>query len=419
MDLEKINKNIPNFCIAPWLRLTVTPEGNLRPCCDFDGVVGNIKKRSLKAEYNSPRFQNLRKTILSGRIHPGCASCFEKKRNIGESVRQSTLKWANRWSIEKSIDGLKVKTTTSDIKWLDIRLSNTCNLKCRHCYPHLSSQWLHELKAMQPVNCNNNKIIASWLNHSYKFNKKETNLPTNIINDIIEEIGQNLKRIEFKGGEPFFNNEIYHFLDNLYKKVSVSNNQPDLIFVTNGSVFLKNINVLEKFTNVKINFSIEGVGKAYSYIRGGRNVDLDNLKKNVILADALPNTTTSFRITIMAYNIFEIPKMLEWIFALSLKKMNQKIGIENYVVEPKFLRVAVIPLEIRLAAQRNLEKFITKLPPETISESNITFMKSLGEHDEAWSKKYLSSFIEYTRLFDKVRGESVVKSIPELKSIFK
>ena len=136
--------NLPHdkFCVLPWISLEASPIGTVRPCClaDDEIVDNNGHKYELKTAkfqdiQNSHYMQNLREQFIAGRQPQTCRKCWSEERAGRTSKRMHTL------------DRLKHMGITSEwtldakpLMFLDLKLGNICNLKCRICGSWSSSQ---------------------------------------------------------------------------------------------------------------------------------------------------------------------------------------------------------------------------------------------------------------------------------------
>ena len=72
------------FCIAPWLVLSTTTYGHVKPCCnadldgrysDPDGNFYNLANSPIDEVWNSEDTRNLRKAFLKGEQPERCRMC--------------------------------------------------------------------------------------------------------------------------------------------------------------------------------------------------------------------------------------------------------------------------------------------------------------------------------------------------------
>ena len=140
------------FCVLPFMSLATNASGNLRVCCNVipgtgfirkpNGQIYNISKDDMKEAWNSEVYQTLRQQMLDGERPEMCARCF-KEEDAG--IKSARSGWNNTyyfidknlpadWHENNDIDTSKYsKQAPFDIKYVDLRLGNLCNLKCRIC----------------------------------------------------------------------------------------------------------------------------------------------------------------------------------------------------------------------------------------------------------------------------------------------
>ena len=73
-------------CKSPWQRLAVTADGEVLPCCDFNGKnipLAHIEEASLEEVWNGPRIDFLREGLERDSV-PNCNACQRSK--IGERL---------------------------------------------------------------------------------------------------------------------------------------------------------------------------------------------------------------------------------------------------------------------------------------------------------------------------------------------
>jgi hypothetical protein len=95
--------------------------------------------------------QDVRLTMLDGKIPASCTKCFEEESNGVASKRiWEAYDWMNNdLDIEKLIEETADNGTVPPvIRYLDLRLGHTCNLKCVMCSPHDSSRWVQDYEPM-------------------------------------------------------------------------------------------------------------------------------------------------------------------------------------------------------------------------------------------------------------------------------
>jgi MoaA/NifB/PqqE/SkfB family radical SAM enzyme len=134
------------FCILPWVSLEASPIGTVRPCClakeeitDESGNQYRLASTSFDAIRNSSYMQKLRSEFIEGKLPSTCERCWAVENAGGTSKRQHTIA-----RLEHVIDYSEWAEDAKELVFLDLKLGNICNLKCRICGPWSSSTFASE-----------------------------------------------------------------------------------------------------------------------------------------------------------------------------------------------------------------------------------------------------------------------------------
>lgn len=60
--------------MLPWHWLLITQDGDVRPCSHGASPIGNLRRQTLEEIWNGRSMQELRASILAGKIHSGCCA---------------------------------------------------------------------------------------------------------------------------------------------------------------------------------------------------------------------------------------------------------------------------------------------------------------------------------------------------------
>lgn len=261
--------NNGSFCVMPWIHLHVLPDGNTRPCCYSTDYTENIKNyNSVSDLMNAPGYTEIRRKFLNSEKPDGCKLCYDSEMNDREK-NSLRLRMNNMFNSEQ-VKNMVLNTPESGIVddptilYFDVRFGNICNLKCRMCGHSLSSTWYDEQKA--------------WAEEA----GDEYNFPKFIHIDLYEKIEQYLPYVEeiyFAGGEPLLYPEHLKILDKL---IETNNTNTRLRYNTN----LTSLNykgrhipdVWNKFSNIFISASIDGMDSTVEFIR--TNLNWNTFKNN-------------------------------------------------------------------------------------------------------------------------------------------
>lgn len=179
-EIKKTNYDeiADSFCIYPFLELNISPNGQVRPCCAFandltqDGRPLSVSENTVEEIWNSKTLQDLRQRMISGKSVEGCAYCYNQKRSglrsLWEDANDSfEAGWLNPEKL--TLEDLKQKAKNSNYimphgpQRFDLRVSNTCNLKCRMCNSSSSSSIATDpVQVRWPYPLGNFPAVARW-----------------------------------------------------------------------------------------------------------------------------------------------------------------------------------------------------------------------------------------------------------------
>jgi len=202
-------------------------DGRITPCCLFDtshGWKSNIYSGDVTEEWVDARNR------LNKQWIPECVICENNEKNGHESMRNTAIK-----------------------NGMQISLDFTCNFMCRICKPSLSSKW--------------DSVNEDWSRFDREHYYKDEN--RNIFSDAQARFLNyvdltELEEVKIVGGEPFLSKRLPSFLKKLPKTAKIS-------FNTNGSIFPDKqiLKLLDKFSSVQMDVSIDAVGPLAECIRYG------------------------------------------------------------------------------------------------------------------------------------------------------
>jgi hypothetical protein len=178
--------------------------------------------------------------------------------------------------------------------WIDIQADETCNGGCLICGPWSSSYWQGQL-----IKYNEHPIVQVEKNLKQLVDQVFSSLD-------VSELGL----LQFLGGEPFLSD-----VDQYALKYITNPSICQLKYTTNGSIYPKpdRIEQWSKFKKILINFSIDGVGKRFEYLRyplKWSKVE-DNVKR--LIDEPLDNLYFHINHTITPLNIYYYDEFQEWV----------------------------------------------------------------------------------------------------------
>ena len=248
------------FCILPWVSLETSPIGTVRPCClaedelvDSTGNKFNLSHADFGTIQNSQGMQQLRQQFINGKQPETCRKCWREEDSGRTSKRMHTL------------DRLKHIISTEDwtadaqpLMFLDLKLGNICNLKCRICGSWSSSTYAVEELA-NDRSSNPKKSFHYQMLKAGRWPRENTVFWEQIANRVDQ-----LQYIEFTGGEPFMIQEHFDLLQRIVDKGHAG--RIEIHYNTNGTNYPEHaIDIWRHFKLVEIAFSIDDLGRRFEY----------------------------------------------------------------------------------------------------------------------------------------------------------
>jgi hypothetical protein len=441
-----------SFCALPWIHVATRPNGDARLCCvtnasgaaTGDHEVGLVKKEDGKPAnfgretpleaFNNQYMRSVRLTMLEGKIPASCTKCFEEESNGVVSKRLWEMYEWNR-------DGLDVSQLIRDtdingsvppvIRYLDLRLGHTCNLKCVMCSPHDSSRWLQDYDKL--VAKTRSPIVIKQIG----FDKEEFNNTwyekPEFWNDIFEQI-PNITQLYFAGGEPLMIKEHRRFLDEIIRRGYAKN--ISLRYNSNG-IFVNEdiIAVWKHFKQVRYAFSIDATLERNNYIR--YPTDWSDIERSLWLMDNTPdNIHCAIACAVQVFNIKHIIDFAKWKLTQGFKKIN-KFKLDEYetgggvinlhlLYIPTFLSARILPQSDKDEIVQKFTDFKQWLWDNYRQDDNFWkdnpygwkrwegILKFIQAEDHT---HLLPDFKEYVDNLDSIRGLNAKSVFPELEHL--
>lgn len=315
------------FCVLPFVHFEVDTDGKIRPCCVYDGhylkddgTHFNARTDRISDFRNSKWIKDMQERMIAGKPDAGCKKCYseEKNGNVSRRMREN-----ERYSME--IDN--IKNGEFNLKIIDIKPGNTCNLKCRICNEFSSSKWIDDKKKLW----NTNKVFdANQLANFKWYNNEEfwTELDTMM---------EHVEAIEIFGGEPMLIKQQFQFLERLIER-GISKNIT-ISYATNGTIFPEHAvkNIWPHFKNVVIMLSADGIEKGFEYSRypAEWSVYEDTLQCYI---DAGITPTISYGVSV--YSIFNLIESLEYYYS-------KQIPVWLNIVYDANTSIAALPKQVK------------------------------------------------------------------------
>jgi MoaA/NifB/PqqE/SkfB family radical SAM enzyme len=283
--------------------------GTVRPCClareeitDDNGEKINLRSSDLMTAYKSTYMQDLRKQMLRGEKPRTCQLCWEE-----EAAGRTSKRINSRIRLKELYKNVDWENLIPDQLWfVDLKLGNICNLKCRICGSWSSSKWADEELKYAPGTPKEKHVAYQWLKQGAWPRDNDTNFWNNL-----KELLPNIKYMEFTGGEPFLIQEHFELLrfavDQGYSK------NIDIHYNTNGTVDPEESWLWQHFGRVDIAFSIDNVGERFEYERyGAKWQEVNDNIMSITSYNQHANLTTQLCFTVNIQNVYYLDELLTW-----------------------------------------------------------------------------------------------------------
>jgi len=316
-----------NICPLPWTHLEVDVNGGASPCCLYKGSVPDVKvyETGLKDIQQSAYMNNLRQQFRNGERPAGCQNCWSEE-DAGKTSKRMN-------SLYKMKHSLTDWTTDSKptLKFIDFKLGNVCNLKCRICGSWSSSKWAQEeLEYGENPVARKNLTEGGWPKRNPQF-----------FDDIRDDL-KDAEYFEFTGGEPFMIRDHFKILMHCVEKGYAKNQ--DIHYNTNGTQLPppEIFDLWSYFKRVEIAFSIDDIGPQFEYQRHPANWREVNANLVKFKERKTPNMDFQICTTVSIFNVFNLAKIAFWV-----AQYQPKFFYVNTLFDPDYFNVQTLPQQVK------------------------------------------------------------------------
>lgn len=303
-----------SFCVLPFFNREIF-QGELEtPCCLLP---------------KSHDIQQVRTDIINGVRSEWCKACWDIE-DAGLVSDRLIKNESYDFYADKDINLVEqeVKSGNYSVQMLKIATSNLCNATCATCGPYASSAW---------------GALTGDTNY--------VKIPTEVYDSID---WKQIVYINLMGGEPLYEKTTWYILDKL---LSAGNTDCFISITTNGSIYPtgERLAILKQIKNLSINFSIDGTGKVFEYMRFPLNWNktVENINN---FRTFVSNNSVSY--TVSNLNVLYLNQTLAW-----LKKEGLPNGF-NVVSQPSYFSPSAFPDDIKAQYPDNV--FMQKNKPDDL-----------------------------------------------------
>ena len=323
--------------MLPYMHIYGSAGGDMVPCCEAQEIPLNNPGESALESWNNDNYKELRRALANDERPERCAVCWH---NEDSGIVSNRQQWEHdNWNT--FADKISVNddySVNNPPYWVELKVSNFCNLKCIMCSTHSSYKRVADLD-----------IISKYTKDGY-----ETRLlrPTDLFASLNEwpELWDHVHTLQFTGGEPIINKEHYDLLEGIppeAKKRIRLRYASNLSYIKFKKYDL--IKIWNEFKHVNIKVSMDGVGDVYNYIR--QDGDWDTVYANMMALNNEPGIDVAAGITVQAHNIYQMPEFYQF---WKESPVDLKFITANILQTPNYLSPAIWQGEYRDAIIRKL-----------------------------------------------------------------
>ena len=385
-----------NFCVMPFVHAFVTPN-IISPCCAY---TGNLKFNSKKQYWTSEQLKIIQTKMLENVRDKGCSICWDKEDRGYSSLRQHSNE-----IYKTHIEQIKDRKLNGSPFYLDLRLGNLCNLKCRMCISEWSSQIAKEI-------LDNPK--EEWIDTP---TQKVIELDENTW-QILDEWLPFVRRVFMTGGEPTI---IKRNLEYINKMINTGlSKNIELIFTTNATNINEEfIKISSQFKSVSFNVSVDAVDSLANYIRYPS--DWKTIEKNLQNLNER-GLGVSFNTTIQWLNMTRLNEIFDYI---------EHCGIGfggiwfQLVTDPDYLDPIHAPKFMKQKCIKDIDDFLDRPFLQQDKYNNILYgelKQSLVQvkkflTDNLEHENFVEEFLKRMEILDRLRGQKLSDVLPELQQL--
>lgn len=389
------------FCVLPWISLEASPIGSIRPCCladdeivDDQGAKYNLAFADLKQVRDGKQMRQLRQEFLAGQQPQTCRKCWNEERAGRTSKRMHTLD-----RLKHMVRDTEWTEDAKPLMFLDLKLGNICNLKCRICGSWSSSQFAtEEINDTHPDTRKETfayKMLraGAWPRTSPNFWQQ------------LETVAEEIRYIEFTGGEPFMIEEHFDLLKRLVDRGLA--NKIEIHYNTNATIYPEQAaEIWQHFRTVEIAFSIDDVGARFEYQRTNAswaevNVNIDRFFE---LRKRYANIRLQVCSTVNVFNVLYLHDVAQWI-----RTRPFDFVYWNVMHDAWYFSVACLPESAKEIIINHLVKHDFG-PDQQEIDRICAFMKNGASTDGFMTSMKINDL-------DRKRGQDLRQAAPELAEI--
>ena len=367
------------MCVLPWTGFELDPGGYVKNCIMSKDYLGNIQNTSIEQIMGGEVNTKIKDDMLNNRMPSSCQGCYQQEKDRSDISSISSRLYYLREIAPKTDLRLYDSKHNFDLKHVDLRWTNSCNMACVYCEPMLSSKWAQELGT-----------------HISSDKKSRQELKDFVFKNI-----ESLENVYLAGGEPMLMKENLEFLQLLRERnpnctVRINTN----LSTTETGIF----DLVCSFTNVHWTVSLETIGEQYEYVR--HHGSWDNFLENLNTIKSLDHKI-SFN---MLHFIMNYESLFDCVDYLKQSGFHDNSFVIGPLTQPAHLNILNLP-------GPTLERVVKKIE-ERLRDAQ-GYLKNSYENllkyyrNTKWNRN-IGEFQRQIKIMDQRRGNDCRKVFPKL-----
>ncbi|MBY0383635.1 twitch domain-containing radical SAM protein [bacterium] len=374
------------FCPMPFLAVDISSSGEVGYCCEAKPVDMAGNKVNPVAFLHGNAMADVREMFRNNAIPLSCQSCARSELKFGTSKRLREVERYLRQDYGPPLPTLPNSELIPQLRFLNYRVGNRCNLKCIMCNPQ--SSHLVALEETDSLGSTRSRLIENELH--------------------LTDSANDLRALYFGGGEPFLSDSFEKTLQYFSTKNPES---IDVMLNTNLTVLPESaLKLLTRFKSVYFGVSVDGFESSFEYIRFPHRWPL--LKKNLEKLVRYTDFYVSFHVTLSCLNIDSVINLAK--FLLSYPQINMRI---EPLSEPSSQRVSNIKTSALVSYRKEIKKFLETQGEHLNKATRVSLQKCVSylEIIESSNTEETSQeLISFLTKKDKLRSSSFSTALPNL-----
>lgn len=391
------------FCVLPWISLEASPIGTVRPCCladeeicDDQGNKFSLHQANFDSVRSSQQMTKLREQFLNAQQPQTCRKCWNEERAGRTSKRMHTL---NR--LKHILPDTDWTSDATPLMFLDLKLGNICNLKCRICGSWSSSQfaaeevaWIRDAEEKKQSYAYQMLQAGAWPRDNEVFWQQ------------IDQSLSDIRYIEFTGGEPFLIKEHFAMLQGIVDRGIA--HQVEIHYNTNGTQYPREAEQIWKhFRLVEIAISVDDIAHRFEYQR--TNAKWQEVCDNIEQFRQLRKRNTNIQLqccsTVSVFNVRYLDGVSNWI-----AQQGFDFVYWNVMHDAWYFSVSCLPDAAKAEIEAHLRR--SDIPPQYYDDimSVVDFMQHGASTDGFMTKMKIADL-------DRKRQQNFATVAPEMSKL--